>query len=178
MTTVLSPRPSTAARNRDVCPPAGPIRGKRVGLRRDLFWRTWDWITEEWCEQLRQDGAEPVVWRAPVGKGDVGLAEGSEDFDRFLAEIDVAIMGLCNCGSCTHWAISDTATALDQGLPTVAVCTEHFEGLARTLAAQRGHTSIRVQLMPYPIEGRAESEVRQIARATYGSLLDSLGAVR
>jgi hypothetical protein len=178
MTTVLSPRPSSSGEQFARCAPVGPLRGKKVGLRRDYFWRSWDWVTDEWAQALRADGAEPIIWRAPVGKGEKKLVEGGEEFEQFLGEIDVMITGLCNCGSCTLWAIHDGVVALDRKLPTVSVSTQHFESLARTLAGQRGHTDIRVKLLPYPLEGRLEDEVREIARENYDSLLDALGAVR
>jgi len=178
MVAVLSPQPARRTLSKPACPPVGALRGKRVGLRRDRFWLSWDWITEEWAELLKADGAETVIWRAPVGKGDKEMTEGGEEYAEFLEAIDVAISGLGNCGSCTMWAIHDAVGALDSELPTVAVTTEHFEGLARTLAAQRGHDNIRIKLMPYPLEGRPEDEVRQIARENYPGLVEALGATR
>ncbi|MFI5044593.1 MAG: hypothetical protein ACHQDC_07360 [Acidimicrobiales bacterium] len=178
MTIVLSPSPVTTVDKRGSGPPAGSIAGKKVGLRRDQFWLSWDWVTDEWAKALKDDGAEPVIWRAPVGKGDKEMAEGGEEFEAFLDDIDVAISGLCNCGSCTLWAIHDTVAALDHGLPTVAVSTEHFEPLARTLAGQGGWDDLRLKLMPYPLEGRPEDEVRAIAREHYPELLEVLEVVR
>ena len=178
MTTVLSPQPTQRSLSKPPCPPVGALRGKRVGLRRDRFWLSWDWITDEWARLLEADGATTVIWRAPVGKGDKEMIEGGEDYAEFIGNIDVAVSGLGNCGSCTLWAIHDAVGALDTGLPTVAVTTEHFEGLGRTLAAQRGHDNLRVKLMPYPLEGRSEDEVRQIARDHYADLVATMGATR
>lgn len=112
-----------------------------------------------------------MIWRAPVGKGDKEVATGGEEFEAFLDGIDVAVSGLCNCGSCTLWAVHDAVSALNHALPTVAVSTEHFESLARTLAAGEGWDNLRVKLMPYPLEGRPEDEVRAIARDHYEGLL-------
>jgi hypothetical protein len=175
---VLSPQPQHTAAGRPECPPVGALKGKTVGLRRDRFWLSWDWITDEWAQQLGADGAETLIWRAPVGKGDQAMTEGGEEYAKFLSSVDVVISGLGNCGSCTLWAIHDAVGALDSGLPTVAVTTEHFEPLGRTLASQRGHDSIRVKLMPYPLEGRPEDEVRQIAHDNYDNLLTVMGAIR
>ena len=178
MPLVLSPQPSRAAVGHPQCSPVGAIRGKTVGLRRDKFWLSWDWITDEWSQLLEADGAEVLIWRAPVGKGDVEMTEGGEEYAQFISAIDVAVSGLGNCGSCTLWAIHDAVGALDTGLPTVAVTTEHFEPLGRTLAGQRGHEQIRIKLMPYPLEGLPEDEVRKIARENYDDLLSVLGAHR
>jgi hypothetical protein len=178
MSVVLSPQPARPSIGHPRCPPVGALRGKRVGLRRDRFWLSWDWITDEWATLLEADGAETLIWRAPVGKGDKEMVAGGEDYAKFLDAIDVAISGLGNCGSCTLWAIHDAVGALDHGLPTVAVTTGHFEPLGRTLAAQRGHGQLRVKVMPYPLEGRPEDEVRQIARDNYENLLTVMGAHR
>ncbi len=178
MTLVLSPQPEVAHLGKPRCSPVGALAGKKVGLRRDQFWLSWDWITDEWARSFEADGAEVIIWRAPVGKGDKEMVEGGEDYANFLAESDVVVSGLGNCGSCTLWAIHDAVGALDTGLPTAAVTSAHFESLGRTLAGQRGHDDLRVQILPYPIEGKPEDEVRQIARDHYDELLDTLGAVR
>ena len=178
MTTVLSPRPSEVAPGRPRCSPVGALKGRTIGLRRDRFWLSWDWITDEWARSFEADGADVVIWRAPVGKGDKEMVEGGEEYARFLEQADVVISGLANCGSCTLWTVHDAVGALDGGLSTVVVSSRHFESLARTLAARRGHGDVRVQVMPYPIEGKPESEVRQIARDHYESLLATMGAER
>jgi hypothetical protein len=178
MVTVLSPRPVTLDLSKPLCPPVGALRGRRVGLRRDRFWLSWDWVTDEWANLLRADGADPIIWRAPVGKGDKEIIEGSESYAEFLASVDVVICGLCNCGSCTLWAVHDAVGALDTGIPTTLVVTEQFEALARILASQRGQDNLRVKTLPYPLEGRPEAEVRMIAREHYLMLVTVLGATR
>lgn len=179
MTTIviLDPRSEVAPRHAEIAGAAGPLAGKRVGLRRDNFWECWDWVTDEWETLLRRDGAEPVIWRAPVGKGKEAV-DGTKDFADFLASIDVAVMGLCNCGSCTMWAIHDTLAALEAGLPTLTVATEHFVKLATTLAAKGGRDALRLTVLPYPLEGQPEESVRKIAVDAYEGMLAALGAQR
>jgi hypothetical protein len=116
------------------------------------------------------------MWRAPVARGDAVVA-GTLDFDRFVTSIDVMIGGLCNCGSCSMWAVHDSLTALDHGVPTVTVATAHFERLARMLAAQGGREDVRMVVLPYPLEGRAEQDVREIARGAWSQVLDQLGVI-
>jgi hypothetical protein len=175
---VLSPRPPTHVQRRGAGSDAGSLKGKKVGLRRDRFWRSWDWVTDEWASMLEAEGATPVIWRAPVGKGDKQAVEASVEFEAFLDESDMVITGLCNCGSCTLWAVHDGLAALKQDLPTVFVATEHFERLARKLSDTDGFDDIRVKLLPYPLEGKLEEEVRQIARKNFDEVLDKLGVVR
>jgi hypothetical protein len=132
-------------------------------------------VTDEWAAALRQHGAEPVLWRAPVVKGDA-VATATTEFAEFQASIDVAIVGLCNCGSCSMWAVHDALACLDRGLPTVTVATAHFEHLVRSLAAMGGRPDLRLVVLPYPLEGQPEAEVRATARAAFDELLGAADA--
>jgi hypothetical protein len=59
----------------------------------------------------------------------------------------------------------------------VFVATTHFERLSRVLSEEGGWSDIRMAILPYPLEGKPEDEIRQIARQAYPSLLVSMGAV-
>lgn len=54
--------------------------------------------------------------------------------------------------------------------------TEEFEALAHTMAANAGRPALRVHVLPYPLEQRAEEEVRAIARDHWPRLLITMGA--
>jgi hypothetical protein len=171
--TVLSPRGARPTGSAGAGPAAGELRGKVVGLRRDTFWTCWDQVTDVWARRFAELGAEVRIWRAPVQKGEAAIAATAE-FDEFVDAIDVAVVGLCNCGSCSIWAISDGLGALNHGLPTVAVATEHFVPLAKALAGNGGWPDMRTLDMPFPLEGRPEAEVVQIAEERFDALLHAL----
>jgi hypothetical protein len=59
--------------------------------------------------------------------------------------------------------------------PAVVVVTAEFEQFAHRLAAHNNHPSMRVLVLPYPLEGLPEEEVRRIAVDSYPGLLRSLG---
>ena len=69
----------------------------------------------------------------------------------------------------------DAVVALQAGKTAVAVVTSEFEALAHTMAANAGRSGLRVHVLPYPLDSRPESEVREIARAHYRPLLRTLG---
>lgn len=66
--------------------------------------------------------------------------------------------------------------ALDRGTAAVAVVTEEFEELARSMAANGGWPALRVHVLPYPLEPRPEAEVRSVARQHWPRLLETVEA--
>jgi hypothetical protein len=173
---VLDPRAEDTDERRGNGPDVGPLRGRTIGLKTDEFWFAWDWVAEEWAAALRADGAEVVIWRERMPQG-VATPLSVADFDEFTGQVDAVVTGLANCGSCTWVAIRAGMAALERDFPTVFVATTHFERLARVLSEEGGWSDIRMAILPYPLEGKPEAEIRQIARAAYPALLASMGAV-
>lgn len=66
--------------------------------------------------------------------------------------------------------------AAERGKTAVVVVTAEFEHLAHTMAANAGRAALRVHVLPYPLESRPETEVREIARDHWPRLLEALGA--
>jgi hypothetical protein len=150
------------------------LRGVRLGFRVDILWRSWDWVSDEWGRLAREDGATVSFWRArgrTAEEGETVLKE----LDEFVRGLDAAVVGLANCGSCTSWTIHDALRAANADIPTVAVCTDHFTGLAHTLARRGGRAQLRREVLPYPLDTLPEAEVRDIARNSYRSLLRTFG---
>ena len=112
----------------------GSLAGKKVGIRRDTAWRSWDWVTDEWERSLREQGAEVSYWRAGRERGRQGGHGARGGLDAFVEGIDVAVFGLCNCGSCTMQTVTDALAAVRQGIPTVVVTTENFRPIAESIA--------------------------------------------
>jgi hypothetical protein len=171
---VLDPTLAPVADSGDPGPDVDTLKGKRVGFRRDILWRSWDWVSDEWGRLAEADGAEVRFWRAKGRTGDEGDAM-LKELDEFVAGVDVAVVGLANCGSCTSWTIHDALRAASTGIPTAAVCTDHFKDLAGTLARRGGRSALRRHILPYPLDTLPEAEVRDIARAHYRSFLRTLG---
>ena len=172
---VLDP---TAARGEDIASPgpdAGQLAGKRIGFRVDRIWRCWDWISEDWAERLRAAGAQTSFWRSLDRSGAAGEQQ-AKDLEEWLATIDVAIVGLANCGSCTGWTIRDSLSAAATGIPTLAVATRNFEDFAHEIAARGGRSGLRVQVLPYPLNERERDEVMQVADSHFAQMLQALGA--
>lgn len=72
-----------------------PIKGLRVGLRSDHFWRSWLQVCDIWSAMLKSDGAEPVVLRTGEHAGEEG--QHTRDLvDAWASSVDCAVVGLAN----------------------------------------------------------------------------------
>jgi hypothetical protein len=168
--------PSTA-RADDIASPgpdAGSLKGKTVGIRVDQMWRAWDWISELWAAEFRKAGAEVKFWRSCGRSGEEGERM-EEGLKAFLGSIDVAVVGLANCGSCTGWTVHDALRAASLGLPTVAVATANFEDFTRTIATRGGRSGLRVHVLPYPLNEKFQDEVEKVGRDYFPGLLTRMG---
>jgi hypothetical protein len=168
----------TATRDDDIAhpgPDAGPLTGKRIGFRLDQIWRSWDWVSEAWADRLRAAGAEVSFWRSCGRSGEEGDRMAGELAD-WLKTIDVAIVGLAKCGSCTGWTIRDAITAAATGIPTMAVATKNFEAFAHEIAARGGRSGLRVHVLPYPLNERERGTVDTVAADHFRPMLATFGA--
>jgi len=172
--TVLDPTANLAADVTSAGPDAGALAGKRIAIRIDMLWRSWDWVSEVWAEGLRAEGATVTFWRSCGRTGEEGRVAAAEYAD-LLAGSDMAIVGLGNCGSCTSWTIRDALTAASGGIPTIAVATAHFEQLARNLSKRGGRSGLRLHVLPYPLDILPKEQVDDIARDHYRSFLRNFG---
>ena len=172
---VLDP---TATRTDDVVSPgpdAGVLAGKRIGFRVDRMWRAWDWISASWAERFRAAGAEVSFWRSGGRSGGEGMRM-DQSYKEFLATIDIAVVGLANCGSCTGWTVRDAITAANAGLPTTAIATQSFQAFAHEIAVRGGRSGLRVHVLPYPLNERLHDEVLAIGDEHFAGLLETMGA--
>ena len=172
---VLDPTASRSDDNASPGPDAGLLAGKRVGFRLDRMWRAWDWISEQWAEHFRAAGAEVVFWRSAGRSGEEG-EQCEAEYRAFLASIDVAVVGLANCGSCTGWTVRDAITAANLGLPTTAIATANFEAFAHEMAQRGGRSGLRVHVLPYPLNEQLREDVLPIGEAHFASVLQTMGA--
>ena len=60
----------------------------------------------------------------------------------------------------------------------MVVVTEEFVELAHRMAAHHQRPSLRLLVLPYPLEARPDDELRAIAEEFYPQVLELLGATR
>jgi hypothetical protein len=174
---ILDPRAKRLDDNPSRGPDAGLLAGKRIGIRVDQIWRCWDWISENWEAKFRSMGAEVSYWRSTNRSGEEG-EEQDRSLRDWLSTIDVAVVGLANCGSCSGWTVRDAIAAANLGLPTVAVATRNFETFAHEIAARSGRSGLRVHVLPYPLNELSRGDVDPVAEDYFAGLLSVMGADR
>jgi hypothetical protein len=172
---ILDPTAQRGDDNASAGPDAGRLAGKRIGFRLDQIWRCWDWISDDWAQRFRDAGAEVSYWRSTNRSGEEG-EEQNRSLQEWLKTIDIAVVGLANCGSCTGWTVRDALAAANAGLPTVAVATQNFDAFAHEMARRGGRSGLRVHVLPYPLNERSREEVEPVAQTYFAGLLEVLGA--
>ena len=63
-------------------------------------------------------------------------------------------------------------------IPVVAAVTDEFRVHGLNIARMEGHADLKQLILPYPLEGRPEAHLREIAATFYPKFLDMIGARR
>ena len=117
------------------------------------------------AEQLAaRTGAEVslVTKKGPYGlSANAAIPMARDIFARLLAETDVVLTGLADCGSCTAYSVSDAIELEKAGTPAVVVTTTRFEPIAVTLSASFGLPDVRKLVLPHPLGGTDEPTLRE-----------------
>lgn len=152
----------------------GPLAGRTVGIRVDDAWRSWQFIAALWAQRFEAAGATTVTVTTAGQVGRPG-ADDRATVGRLAAGVDLALVGLGTCGSCTSFAIADAVAIEDHEKPVIAIVCEEFATHGHNMARHLGHADLKILVMPYPLEARPEHELRAIADEYYPRALALLG---
>ena len=97
-------------------------------------------------------------------------------FERVVAEADLVITGMADCGSCTAYSVHDTIEFEKVGRPAVVVTTTRFEPITETLASNFGLPGIRRLVLPHPVGGTDPDTLYQWADAAVDRLIQLYSA--
>jgi hypothetical protein len=160
---------------------AGPalpqdLDGVVVAMCTDDLWPSYDSVAAAWTSLLEARGAKVVQWRASQAARHDGTDSSHVPADfvplaQVLPDVDFAVVGLGNCGSCTNRTIDDTVEVLEAGVGAVAVVTSEFEAFARILAKRQKWADMRVQVLPYPLVTLPKEDIQGIAEDSLDGLL-------
>jgi hypothetical protein len=99
-----APKPATIRIRKPTAPPKvtqsaptfrvdGPLKGKRIGIRTDPGWLSWTLIADQWANNLREDGAEPVLFPILEHVGPEGERAIAALHD-WAGTLDAAVVGI------------------------------------------------------------------------------------
>ena len=92
---VLDPTASPPEVSTAPGPAAGPLAGRRVGIRFDQTWQSFLHVKAEWTRSLEALGATVIAWNAGNRIGEEGERTRKE-LEEFADDVDIAIVGLGN----------------------------------------------------------------------------------
>lgn len=103
-----------------------------------------------------------------------------EVIEQMSKEVEVAVTGIGDCGSCSTNSVHDAIELEKLGVPTVAVCTEAFRPGLQTLTKMRGMPKYRFAIVPHPLgvlfddklQERAELAAPQVVQILNGTIAD------
>jgi hypothetical protein len=76
------------------------------------------------------------------------------------------------------WTVRDAVIVEQFKKPVVAAITDEFKVHGENIARMEGHADLKRLILPYPLEGLPEAELREIAEQWYPKFLDMIGAQR
>lgn len=162
--------PAPASRPIELPAEVRSLSGVRVGILTNR-WRSMDHIARYIAKVLpAEHGAASVrVEAVPINGG-----ASDKILDSVAADVDLAIVGLANCGSCTAWSVHDQIALIKRGVPAYVVVTERFVGLARVSRRSNGAPDAPMIVLPITeeVEYSGEKAMQQAAELTLSGLLE------
>ncbi|GGA61028.1 hypothetical protein GCM10011490_09020 [Pseudoclavibacter endophyticus] len=80
-------------------------------------------------------------------------------------EVDVLVIGVGDCGSCSAAAVADGIALEANGIPAAVICTDAFEGNSRAMAKLKGAPDFDFIVTSHPVANLDDQGVRERGRA-------------
>ena len=91
------------------------------------------------------------------------MPEPDEVIKELVADSDVVITGVGDCGSCSAAAAADGVVLEAAGVPVAAIITESFVPTADAMAALRGAPGYKYATTAHPVAALTEDKVKERA---------------
>jgi hypothetical protein len=163
--------PATAAKATALAARKPDLRGSRVGLLANVK-RNAEQFLDEVGALLRQEhGVAEVVRRKKMSITD---PVPREILDELVAECDVVVVGVGDCGSCSASAVADGLALEAAGVPAAVVCTDAFKVSADAMAALQGSPGYHYVRTAHPVAPLSQPELRERAVAALPEIVATL----
>ena len=169
---VLLPVPSDAVAELNIAPRPSRTDGLVVGLLANTKRNAPELLTAV-ADLLRHELVD-IELVGPIITAGVMLPS-EEQLADLVAQCDLVITGLGDCGSCSATTLH-VATDLEiRGVPTAAICTEPFLASGSAMAARRGLPGYDFARVEHPVSSLEAPEIAERARQALPQVLAILG---
>lgn len=104
-----------------------------------------------------------------------GTPASPELVDQIVAEVDVLITGVGDCGSCSAATVADGIQFERAGIPTVAITSDSFYPSGRAMAQVQGFPGFDFYAVHHPFASLTADEVHERAMTALPDVLRILG---
>jgi hypothetical protein len=140
-------------------PRLASLQGKRVGLLINTKQNARPFL-EEVGRLLTEKYDVTLTERTKVN---FAVPEPDEVIKELVADSDVVITGVGDCGSCSAAAAADGVVLETAGVPVAAIITESFIPTADAMAALRGAPGYKYATTAHPVAVLTEDKVKERA---------------
>jgi len=148
-------------------PRPASLNGARVGLLINTKTNARPFL-EEVGRLLEERYSVTLTKRTKVN---FAVPEPENVIKELIAENDVVITGVGDCGSCSAAAAADGVVLESAGLPVAAIITESFIPTADAMAALRGAPGYKYATTAHPVAVLTEDKVKERAAQVFDDVV-------
>jgi hypothetical protein len=147
---VLDPTGRSSARSTDatLAPRPAELSGLRIGLLENTKHNAALLLDELAGHLEKEHGARAVLRRTKTA---FALPMPDELREEFVAECDVVLVGVGDCGSCSASAVADGIAFERAGVPAAVICSDAFTVTASSMAAVQGAPDYAYLTTAHPV---------------------------
>ena len=151
-------------------PRLSSLEGKRVGLLINTKTNARPFLEE--VGRLLEDRYGVTLTRRT--KVNFAVPEPEDVIKELVAENDVVITGVGDCGSCSAAAAADGVVLEAAGVPVAAIITDSFRPTADAMAALRGAPGYKYATTAHPVAVLTEDKVKERAASVLDDVVSLL----
>jgi hypothetical protein len=141
-------------------PRRSSLRGARVGLLINTKQNAAPFLDEVGRLLMDRYGAGGVQ---ALTKTNFAQPASEEQVKELVANCDVVVTGIGDCGSCSASAVADGVVLEASGLPAAVICSDAFRVTADAMAELRGAPGYVYATTPHPVAVLTPDQVRERA---------------
>jgi hypothetical protein len=164
-------RPASQTRATILAARKADLRGSKVGLLANVKRNAEQFLDDVGALLQQEHGVAGVVRRKKKSITDPVPPEILADL---VAECDVVVVGVGDCGSCSASAVADGLALEAAGIPAVVVCSDAFSVSADAMATLQGSPGYHYVQTAHPVAPLTPPELHERAVAALPEIVATL----